>query len=75
MVSWGRSGIYPFELSAESGLQVNFGEEKFTLCGEPSTAQLFCLRLGYSKQPRVMELSGSVAEEFLGEAYARWWIG
>ena len=45
--------------------QVDFGEVKFMLCGEPVRAHLFCLRLGYSKQPFVMGLPCQAQECFL----------
>jgi transposase len=44
--------------------QVDFGEAQVILAGEPLTAQMFCLRLGYSKQPFVMALPSQAQEAF-----------
>jgi transposase len=44
--------------------QVDFGEAQVVLAGEPLTAQLFCLRLGYSKQPFVTALPSQAQEAF-----------
>jgi transposase len=44
--------------------QVDFGEAQVVLAGEPLTAQLFCLRLGYSKQPFVTALPTQAQEAF-----------
>jgi transposase len=45
--------------------QVDFGEAQVILAGELVTAQLFCLRLGYSKLPFVTALPSQAQEAFL----------
>lgn len=44
--------------------QVDFGEAQVVIAGEQLTAQLFCLRLGYSKQPFVTALPTQAQEAF-----------
>jgi transposase len=44
--------------------QVDFGEAEVTIAGERLTAQLFCLRLGYSKQSFVTALPTQAQEAF-----------
>lgn len=44
--------------------QVDFGEAQVVLAGELLTVQLFCLRLGYSKQPFVTALPTQAQEAF-----------
>jgi hypothetical protein len=43
---------------------VDFGEAQVVIAGEPVTAQLFCLRMGYSKQPFVTALPTQAQEAF-----------
>jgi len=45
--------------------QVDFGEAQVVIAGQLLTAQLFCLRLGYSKQPFVTGLPTQAQEAFL----------
>jgi transposase len=44
--------------------QVDFGEAQVVIAGERVTAQLFCLRMGYSKQPFVTALPNQAQEAF-----------
>ena len=44
--------------------QVDFGEAQVVIAGEQLMAQLFCLRLGYSKQPFVTALPTQAQEAF-----------
>lgn len=44
--------------------QVDFGEGQVVIAGERVTAQLFCLRMGYSKQPFVTALPNQAQEAF-----------
>lgn len=50
--------------------QVDFGEARVIIAHEQQTAQIFCLRLGYSKQPFVTALP-SQAEEAFFEGHVR----
>ena len=45
--------------------QVDFGEAQVVIAQEQLTAQLFCLRLGFSKQPFVTALPTQAQEAFL----------
>ena len=49
---------------------VDFGEAQVIMATEEVTVQLFCLRLGYSKQPFVMALPTQAQEAFF-EAHVR----
>ena len=44
--------------------QVDFGEAQAIVAGEQRKVQMFCLRLGYSKQPFVMALPSQAQEAF-----------
>lgn len=44
--------------------QVDFSEAQMVIAGEQVTAQLFCLRMGYSKQPFVTALPTQAQEAF-----------
>jgi transposase len=44
--------------------QTDFGEAQVVIAGEPIKAQLFCLRMGYSKQPFVTALPTQAQEAF-----------
>jgi transposase len=44
--------------------QVDFGEAEVVIASEQLTAQLFCMRLGYSKQPFVTALPTQAQEAF-----------
>jgi len=50
--------------------QVDFGEAQVIIAGEQLKAQLFCLRLGYSKQPFVTAVPTQAQEAFF-EGHAR----
>jgi transposase len=52
-------GYQPGEMA-----QVDFGEAVVVIAGEQVTAQLFCLRLCYSKQPFVFGLPSQAQEAF-----------
>jgi len=54
----------PLEYEPGSVAQVDFGEAQVLIAGESVTAQLFCLRLGYSKQPFVTGLPTQAQEAF-----------
>ena len=54
----------PLEYLPGQIAQVDFGEAQVVLAGEQRTVQLFCLRLGYSKQPFVMALPNQAQEAF-----------
>lgn len=54
----------PLEYTPGQIAQVDFGEAQVVIAGEPLTAQLFCLRLGYSKQPFVTALPSQAQEAF-----------
>ena len=55
----------PLEYEPGQIAQVDFGEAQVILAGELVTAQLFCLRLGYSKLPFVTALPTQAQEAFL----------
>jgi transposase len=56
--------------------QVDFGEAEVIIAGERVTAQLFCLRLCYSKQPFVLGLPTQAQEAFfLGHVQAFAFLG
>jgi transposase len=55
----------PLEYEPGQTAQVDFGEAQVRLAGSEVTAQLFCLRLGYSKQPFATALPTQAQEAFL----------
>ena len=54
----------PLSYAPGQTAQVDFGEAQAIIAGELLTAQLFCLRLGYSKQPFVTALPTQAQEAF-----------
>lgn len=54
----------PLEYAPGKVGQVDFGEVQVSIAREQVTAQLFCLRLGYSKQPFVTALPSQAQEAF-----------
>lgn len=60
-----RTQVY-IPLAYEPGrtAQADFGEAEVIIAGQQLTVQLFCLRLGYSKQPFVTALPGQGQEAF-----------
>jgi len=54
----------PLSYTPGQTAQVDFGEAQVIIAGEKLTAQLFCLRLGYSKQPFVTALPTQAQEAF-----------
>jgi transposase len=67
--AWSQSFI-PLAYAPGEIAQVDFGQAEVVVAGEQRTAQLFCLRLGYSKQPFVMALPSQAQEAFF-EGHAR----
>jgi len=60
-----RSQVFiPLSYAPGRTAQVDFGEAQVIIAGELLTAQLFCLRLGYSKQPFVTALPTQAQEAF-----------
>jgi transposase len=57
-------GFIPLGYAPGQIAQVDFGQAQVILAGEQRTVQLFCLRLGYSKQPFVMALPSQAQEAF-----------
>jgi len=54
----------PLSYAPGQTAQVDFGQAQVVIAGEQLTAQLFCLRLGYSKQPFVTALPSQAQEAF-----------
>jgi transposase len=60
-----RSQVFiPLSYAPGQVAQVDFGEAQVVIAGETWTVQLFCLRLGYSKQPFVTALPSQAQEAF-----------
>jgi len=60
-----RSQVFiPLSYAPGQTAQVDFGQAQVVIAGERLTAQLFCLRLGYSKQPFVTALPTQAQEAF-----------
>lgn len=61
-----RSQVFiPLDYEPGQVAQVDFGEAEAIIAGEQITVQLFCMRLGYSKQPFVTGLPSQAQEAFL----------
>ncbi len=54
----------PLDYAPGEVAQVDFGEAQVVIAGERCTVQLFCMRLGYSKQPVVTALPTQAQEAF-----------
>jgi transposase len=66
----------PLEYEPGRLAQVDFGEAQVIIAHEQVTAQLFCLRLGYSKQPFVTALPTQAQEAFFeGQVQAFAFLG
>jgi transposase len=60
-----RSQVFiPLSYTPGQIAQVDFGQAQVLIAGEQVTVQLFCLRLGYSKQPFVTALPSQAQEAF-----------
>ena len=60
-----RSQVFiPLDYAPGQIAQIDFGEAQVVIAEQPLTAQLFCLRLGYSKQPFVTALPTQAQEAF-----------
>ncbi len=60
-----RSQVFiPLSYAPGQTAQVDFGQAQVVIAGEQLTAHLFCLRLGYSKQPFVTALPSQAQEAF-----------
>ena len=60
----------PLSYAPGQTAQVDFGQAQAIIAGEQVTAHLFCLRMGYSKQPFVTALPSQAQEAFF-EGHAR----
>jgi transposase len=60
-----RSQVFiPLSYAPGQTAQVDFGQAQVIIAGERVTAHLFCLRLGYSKQPFVTAVPSQAQEAF-----------